>query len=69
MKSISKLCIAALLLTVAIACKDTKKEDESVTKAAIEKVEAAEKELETATEELEKKATELDDSLSALDDI
>jgi len=69
MKSLSKLCLLGLLLTVAIACKDTKKEEEAVAKAAIEKVEAVEAELESVTEDLEKKATDLDNSLSELDDI
>ena len=71
MKSINKLCIAVLLLTVMLACKDTKKEAEeaAATKAAIEKVEAVETELEAVTQELDKKAAALDDSLNSLDDI
>ena len=69
MKLISKMSIAVLFLTLAVACKDTKKEEDTVVKAVIEKVEAVETELETVTEELQKEATSLEDSLNALDDI
>ena len=69
MKLISKISIAALFLTVAIACKDTKKVEDTAVNEVIEKVESVETELETVTEELNKEAAELEDSLNALDDI
>ena len=69
MKTIGKLCIAILFLTVAIACKDTKEVDEAAVKAAIEEVEAVESEIDSVTKELNKEAAELEDSLKDLDEI
>ena len=69
MKIIRKVSIAVLFLTVAIACKDTKKVEDPAVKAVIEKVEAVETEIEAVTKDLEKEATSLDDALKSLDDI
>ncbi len=69
MKNVIKFCVVISILAFTSSCRDTNKEEEAETNAAIEKIEAVEAEAKEISEKIETEAEELEESLKELDSI